>query len=139
MAGEKQPLPDQDDELFGSHPDRYRTLSAPFETPDECNEAVRAFFADVARARIKHRMQDVHVIVSGHVKYGDDVEGADGAGEAKFILPAHFGNPDEALPMCSWAAGHEDAVHRAKMNVLFGGGAVRYAMQPSRPGQRGRK
>lgn len=41
------------------NPARYRELSAPFEDQDEASEALEAFFAEVAVARVKFGIADV--------------------------------------------------------------------------------
>lgn len=53
-------------------PELYRQLSAPFDTAEEANTALVAFFADVRAARIKHRMPDVLTVVAVNVRYQDD-------------------------------------------------------------------
>lgn len=87
-----------------SNPELYRQLSAPFESSDAANEAIRAFVTDLRELRERHRIRDVHVIISADVIYGER--------EGTVITDAHYGDSLRAEQMLAWALGREQAEHK---------------------------
>ena len=74
-------------------PDNYAALSIPFETPEEADLEVAAFWDDVAQARQKHKLADVHVIIYSSVMV-----------DGKLMRVAsfgHFGNEALGIIMCA--------------------------------------
>ena len=79
------------------NPDRYRELCTPFESDEAFTSALGEFLDVVAEARVKYKIPDVVVRVSGFVlRNGEEVQL--GAG-------AYFGNSVNELPILAAAYG----------------------------------
>ena len=61
---------------------QYKMMCKPFETRTEMSVAVKAFFDDVAKLRLKHKIPDVEVLV---------LASADEENE-QILANAHFGD-----------------------------------------------
>ena len=85
-----------------SDPQLFRELDQPFASVDAFNEALLAFMEEAYELRKKHRITDVHMIVSAQVLDSDGNESAR-------ITNAHFGDTERAESMCAWAMGREHA------------------------------
>lgn len=107
-------------------PELYRQLSAPFDTAEEANTALVAFYADVRAARIKHRMPDALVIVAVNVRYQDD---ATQVGRA--ISHCHNGNQSEAEGLAAYAYGQLAAEHREEINKAIAGKSTTRKQPPA--------
>ena len=74
-------------------PVNYKAMSAPFATLEEAQGELELFFEEVRLARQKHKIADVHVIVSTNVQTENLIKRFSGA--------AHFGDATNGLEMCA--------------------------------------
>ena len=94
-------------------PALYRQMSIPFNTIDQANEALAAFFAEVAELRKKHRIADVVCLCEiSHTLDGEEVRGS---------AHLHLGDVGAHLPMLAREYGaarqkHEDDMARLIAN-----------------------
>jgi hypothetical protein len=72
-------------------PENYRTMSTPFSSLEDAQDELDQFFEEVRIARQKHKIADVHVIVSTNVKTENLIKRFSGA--------AHFGDATNGLEM----------------------------------------
>lgn len=86
----------------------YRALSQPFESYEAANEAIEAFMTAVRDLREKHRLQNVHVIVSG-LAVGPAGE------EGRWMTSAHNGDELLAEAMVAWAFGRESVFRQERI------------------------
>lgn len=104
----------KDEKKVVRDPGTYRAMSVPFESADEANAAIQAFFADLREIRTKHRMRDIHVVGITCVKYADGNEG-----DAMWSL--QIGDSSKAESMLAYALGREQAEHREHIAKLLAG------------------
>lgn len=83
------------------NPKLYRELSEPFASFDVLNAAISAFVDEVYELRVKHKLPDVTLVISGNVALDAD-------DETSTATYAHFGNPDRAVQMLAYALGREE-------------------------------
>ena len=105
------------EDLFAPNGRRYHEFNKAV-TREQSEEMLMAFFTDVAMARIKHGIADVHVVVRQTLDCeGDYVSG---------YSSAHLGNEFEAEAMCAWAFARSGA-DRARLidTAKARGGKVR--------------
>jgi len=92
------------------NPDLFARMSVPFDTLDEANEALTAFFADVAAARERHRIKNVVLIVETALRDSD--------GETKGAASYSCGDPSSVLPMVARKYGEERAEFEALLTAM---------------------
>lgn len=90
-------------------PKLYRELSEPFESPDEANAAVEAFFNDLGEIRKKHGFPDVICVISGSCVYPDGEEG-------NFIIESHHGDEANKVLLAGWLYANSQAEAREMLN-----------------------
>lgn len=93
----------------------YRKLSEPFSSFDEANSALNAFFKDVRELRVKHKIPDVYIILSGSAIAEDGEEG-------EWIISQHHGNRLKSEPMTAFAYGHEQVLRQEAVAKALKGG-----------------
>lgn len=86
-------------------PKKYREMSMPFETTEEANAALKAFFEDVKTAREKHRISDVVVLCEISHKIDDE--------EVRGGASTSLGDSARVLVMLAREFGAEQARHEA--------------------------
>jgi hypothetical protein len=89
-------------------PALYRQMSAPFDTIEQSNEAISAFFAELSELRKKHRISDVICLCEINVTRDD---GEEIRGSAKLQM----GDSSNYLPMIAREYGaarqeHEEGI-----------------------------
>lgn len=97
-----------------SNPKRYRELNVPFESLDQTNEALDAFFADVKAARERHRIPDVALIAA--VTYTGDA-GTENASFARLSLGDQF----KTAALLAYGYGAEQRTQRQLLDSLAEG------------------
>lgn len=79
-------------------PALYRKLSEPFASSEAVNEAFVAFIEELRALREKHKLADVHVIVSGNMLARDGEE-------IPYIVTGHQGDTHKIEAMCAYSQG----------------------------------
>jgi hypothetical protein len=82
-----------------ANPELFARMSAPFDTLDEANDALSAFFEDVSAAREKHRIKNVVVIA--------EIATRDADGERPGAASFSCGDVSAVLPMVARKYGEE--------------------------------
>lgn len=82
-----------------NNPSLYRELSVPFAGPEQADAALSAFYTELYELRVKHRVQDVLIVVQASVKYPDEDEG-------EVCSCVHFGKDDNAENLAAYALGY---------------------------------
>jgi hypothetical protein len=83
-------------------PDNYARCSAPFETAEEANAALDAFWDEFYELRNKHRIADVLVTFRLQVRQKD-------GGAAEMFGSLMAGNQMYAEPLAAWSLGKASA------------------------------
>lgn len=87
-----------DTELGTENPALYRELCEPFPSPNDAEQAVQAFAAELYDLRAKHRIRDLLIVVSATVKYPSEEEG-----EVSCVI--HFGDELKSENMAAYGLG----------------------------------
>lgn len=108
-------MTDKQQPLDGFVPDakRYREASEPHASADAADEAVKAFFDEVAELRTKHHIKDLLMIWG--VAYM-----APGEEEVASMGLSGFGNRALWESMAAYAYGTEKAVREQRIGLLLG-------------------
>ena len=91
-------------------PAHYRRMSEPFETVEQSNEALAAFFADVRSARDKHRIAEVVVLCEISVVVNNE--------EIRGSAMAQHGDSARMLTMLAREFGAEQARHEERIALI---------------------
>lgn len=89
---------------------RYLRLSEPFDNVNEADDAVQAFYKDVAAAREKHGIPDIVVLVELNVKRGE---------VTKASSTFSMGNYLNRLPMLARAYGAEREAYEQTLGATI--------------------
>lgn len=100
---------------FINDPDNYREMSKPFASPNEANGALTLFFDEVRELRKKHRIRDVHMLVSVRTTDADGVEG-------DAMSASHLGDPAVGELMLAWGFGRAGAERRQTIRRIMTAG-----------------
>lgn len=92
----------------------YREMAEPYETSDEADAALNAFFEELRELRKKHRIANTYTVAQ--VSALDD-EGY----EQDLITAAHNGDNQRVLAMVAWAFGREQKHHEQMVRRLATG------------------
>lgn len=96
------------------NPELFRKMSEPFESVEEANKAIVAFFEEVGELRKKHGLENVYFIISGTWKTEE--------GEGQFIVPQMYGNPLMAESLTAFAYGREQCERQERIGELLAKG-----------------
>lgn len=111
-AAGRPPMPDDDDAL-------YEVLNRPVP-PVKAEVAVRAFFADVAAARVEHGMPDVQVIVQARVLAPGGGHAPGGHGPRHIIASSYWGDvQSNQLVLLARKYGEARADHERALGDLI--------------------
>lgn len=92
---------------------RYLEMQKPHESIGELDSAMKSFFDDVLRSRVKHGIADVHVIILANALAADGQIGT-------MQSSAHFGLDLNAEPMCAWSLGREQRQRQDRIAAAIG-------------------
>jgi hypothetical protein len=101
---------DEDDTPSEIHDaDMYHECSKPFESGAVANKAAQSFFNEVYRARCRHRIADVHVVIRDQVVKDQTV-----------MTDFHCGSAAHSEQMTAWAFGRAQAERQAAIARMVG-------------------
>ncbi len=102
--------------MITNDPGHYEEISEPFSGQDAANEALKAFFDAVQRAREEHCIADVVVVVQVSTR---DPDGA----SRKAVASAYFGDPlANKLPLLAREYGAAREQHEQILGALIESG-----------------
>lgn len=99
-------------DFSGPNTSRYLEMQQPHESMSALDEATKAFFVDVAKARVKHRMTDVHVIMQANVK-------TESGGIGSATSSIHLGSELNAEGMIAFSLGREQRARQERIADLL--------------------
>ena len=107
---------------LGPNFDLYRRMSAPKESVEAAEKDIGAFIAEVAEARERHGLRDVHVLISGTL-----LDPEEEGGERGYDIGFHFGDPAHAFHMLKAELAREAAalVRGLPVEVCVAGATVK--------------
>lgn len=79
-------------------PDLYHQLCKPFESAEDAQKALDAFFEEVYALRVKYKLADVSVLVQSSI-----------VGSGPFLWSAHCGSQSEVEGLAAWYFGQAQA------------------------------
>lgn len=90
-----------------SDPEQYRKCSVPFETAEEANAAVQAFWEDMYELRCKHNLANISFVI------GDSI-----ADSGEFFVCNHIGNSIMYEGMAALMFGQASAERQASVRRM---------------------
>jgi hypothetical protein len=96
---------------MAANPKRYRELSEPLPSREAADAFANGFFKDLDELRVKHKMRDVLVVVSGSYLDGEE--------EIEFALPMAIGDQSKAYTLAAYAYGYLRSEHEEQIVQLL--------------------
>ncbi len=87
---------------YKKHHRRYHTLSAPFASIEEADDAVKAFHKELAELRVKHKIPDLFVVMGISFQVEANEEGDD---LRSIMVPAYMGDQSHQERLAAFGFG----------------------------------